>query len=125
MSLERQLWLCTKLDRSKRIFIRLERTQSLVALVRTLRSQFVGESEDALEDFMERFDPHISLAYSAGFCDDQKIVDEVKISLERSLREIEFNAFQFMVLMDTRSKSGTKYTEKTTQWRACPIRLAM
>ena len=94
----------------KRIFIRLERTESLLSLVKLLRSQFVGESEDDLNTFMDSFDPHVSLAYAESF------TQTPNHDLDHLLN-LDFSAFKFIVLMDCRAQ--------VSGWKACPIRVAL
>lgn len=78
---------------------------------------------------MESFDPHISLAYASGFSDTDlgsEKLTELKKSLEETVVALKLDdAFQFMVLMDTRTKSTTPKEEAVTAWKACPIRLAL
>lgn len=73
---------------------------------------------------MRNFDPHISLAYAQGFSD--KHTDQLKSELEQFATSLDLKeAFQYIVLMDTRSKSSTKIVNNVLEWKACPIRLAM
>ncbi|CCG81218.1 2',3'-cyclic-nucleotide 3'-phosphodiesterase [Taphrina deformans PYCC 5710] len=109
----------------KRIFIRLERTPSLLEVVSTLRSQFVGESQDALDEFMESFDPHISLAYASGFSEDEQLLEQVRASIETWAKSLALSEFQFIVLMDTRNKPKCADQDRVSDWKACPIRLAL
>lgn len=111
---------------SKRIFIRLERTESLLNLVSTLRAQFVGESQNALDDFMTNFDPHISLAYADAFVADKGVLEDLQSSLNTFAKNLDLSqSFQFIVLMDTRSRSTTNSQEVVREWKACPIRLSL
>ena len=105
----------------KRIFIRLERTESLLQLVRTLRSQFVGESDAHLDDFMENFDPHISLAYAEGFATTN--LEELTLSLTTFAKTLDLTSFQYIVLMDCRSTNINRNT--VSSWKASPIKLAL
>lgn len=105
--------------------MRLQRTESLLAIVRTLRSQFVGESQDALDEFVANFDPHISLAYGDGFSDNPESLKTLKETIEKFASSLKLSAFQFIVLMDTRANPSKAPQEVVSDWKASPIRLAM
>lgn len=73
---------------------------------------------------MNDFDPHISLAYAEAFTAVEKSL--IRKELKSIVESLDLSvAFQYIVLMDTRSKAATASVDKALSWKACPIRLAL
>ncbi|CAF1031940.1 unnamed protein product [Rotaria sordida] len=64
----------------KRIFLRCQKTDSLVSLARFSKQTFVGNIED-IDNWTNNYDPHISLIYAEKQdCDDKELIDRLDIS---------------------------------------------
>ena len=61
----------------KRIFLRCQRTDSLVSLARFSKQTFANNN-DNIEQWVEDYDPHISLIYAEEKdCDDQELISRI------------------------------------------------
>jgi hypothetical protein len=64
----------------KRIFLRCQKTDSLVSLARFSKQTFVGNDEDT-DKWVNDYDPHISLIYAeAKDCNDQELIGRIDLS---------------------------------------------
>ncbi|CAF2946488.1 unnamed protein product [Rotaria sp. Silwood2] len=72
--------LQTGSDFFKRIFLRCQKTDSLVSLARFSKQTFVGNDED-MDNWTNNYDPHISLIYAEKQdCDDKELIDRLDTS---------------------------------------------
>lgn len=64
----------------KRIFVRCQKTDSLVSLARFAKQSFVDDKED-IDKWVKNFDPHISLIYAdEKDCNDQGLIGRIATS---------------------------------------------
>jgi hypothetical protein len=64
----------------KRIFLRCQKTDSLVSLARFSQQTFVGNDED-IDNWVNDYDPHISLIYAEEKdCNDQQLIGRIDTS---------------------------------------------
>ncbi|BFZ56669.1 2',3'-cyclic nucleotide 3'-phosphodiesterase [Savitreella phatthalungensis] len=104
----------------KRIYLRLERTESLLALTRAFRQAFVDEHPSETENFLNNFDPHISLAYAKSF--DHAREKELRARVESLLAGVLHSDLSSVMthvkLMDCRSPPGKEHEVDTAKnWR--------
>ncbi|CAF3406850.1 unnamed protein product [Rotaria socialis] len=65
----------------KRIFLRCEKTDSLVSLARFSKQAYIGNNEDTDDDWTNDYDPHISLIYAEKQnCNDQELISRIDTS---------------------------------------------
>lgn len=63
----------------KRIFLRCEKTSSLVALARFSTETFLSGNND-INRWVDQYDPHISLIYAEKVaCDDEQLISRLKL----------------------------------------------
>jgi len=64
----------------KRIFLRCQKTDSLVSLARFSKQTFVSNDED-IDNWVNDYDPHISLIYAEEKdCNDQELIGRIDTS---------------------------------------------
>ena len=64
----------------KRIFLRCEKSDSLLSLARYSKETFVGHDEDTA-DWVKKYDPHISLIYAEEKdCHDEELIARIDTS---------------------------------------------
>lgn len=64
----------------KRIFLRCEKSDSLLSLARFSKETFVGHDEDTA-DWVKKYDPHISLIYAEEKdCHDEELIARIDTS---------------------------------------------
>lgn len=65
----------------KRIFLRCEKTDSLVLLARFSKETFVGDDDKDINTWVNEYDPHVSLIYAEEKdCNDQELIGRIDIS---------------------------------------------
>ncbi|CAF1470826.1 unnamed protein product [Adineta steineri] len=64
----------------KRIFVRCEKTDSLVSLARFSKQTFVNNDDD-INKWTNEYDPHISLIYAEKKdCNDEELINQIDLS---------------------------------------------
>jgi hypothetical protein len=64
----------------KRIFLRCQKSDSLISLARFSKQTFVGNDED-IDKWVNNYDPHISLIYAEEKdCNDQELIGRIDTS---------------------------------------------
>lgn len=73
--------LCTGPEFYKRIFLRCEKSDSLLSLVRFSKETFLDNDENT-NDWLKKYDPHISLIYAEEKdCNDQELISRIDTSI--------------------------------------------
>jgi hypothetical protein len=66
----------------KRIFLRCQKTDSLVSLARFSKQTFVGDDDNDINNWVTNYDPHISLIYAEEKdCNDQELIGRIDTSI--------------------------------------------
>lgn len=65
----------------KRIFVRCDKTDSLVSFARFSKQTFVADDNEDINNWVNEYDPHISLIYAEKKdCNDQELTNRIDIS---------------------------------------------